>query len=74
MLSKDYRNENKYPLIAGCPAKIISNGWRRIYNDDNNKTINTFFKNTQANSYMIENPENINWDEYCLHGDDVLRF
>lgn len=74
MLNKDYRNENKYPLIAGCPAKIISYGWRRIYNNDNNKTINKFFKNTQANSYMIKNPENINWDKYCLHGDDALRF
>lgn len=74
MLNKNYQNEHKYPLIAGCPAKIISYGWRRIYNNDNNKMINTFFKNTQINSYTIENPENINWDEYCLHGDDILRF
>ena len=35
MLNKDYRGEEKYPLLAGCPAKVISYGWRRIYNYDN---------------------------------------
>lgn len=74
MLNKDYRGEEKYPLIAGCPAKVISYGWRRIYNDGNNKIINSFFRSTNEDSYKIENPENIDWDEFCLHGDDILKF
>ena len=74
MLNKDFRGEEKYPLIAGCPAKIISHGWRRIYNDYNNKIINSYFKNSDADNYKIENPENIEWNDYCLHGDDILKF
>jgi acetyltransferase-like isoleucine patch superfamily enzyme len=74
MLNKDFRGEEKYPLIAGCPAKIIAHGWRRVYNDKNNKNINIYFQNSDADNYKIENPENIDWDDYCLHGDDVLKF
>ena len=74
MLNKDYRGEEKYPLIAGCPAKVISYGWRRIYNYDNGYMIHSFFKNTGVETYKVENSENIDWDEYCLHGDEILKF
>lgn len=74
MLNKDYKSEEKYPLIAGCPAKIISYGWRRVYNNKNGNKINSFFKTSEIDTYKIENSENIDWDEYCLHGDDILNF
>lgn len=74
MLNRDYRTEDKYPLLAGCPAKIISTGWRRIYSDKNNRTINTFFKQYKDKNYIVSKPTNVDWDEFCLHGDEILRF
>lgn len=32
LLLKDYRTEVNYPILGGCPAKIIGSGRRRIYN------------------------------------------
>lgn len=75
MLNKDYRTDKKYPLLAGCPAKVVSDGWRRIYSDKNCKNISSFFiKNAHCDTYMLNDYCNIDWDEFCLHGDEVLEF
>lgn len=75
MLNKDFRGEEKYPLIAGCPAKIVSHGWRRIYSDKNSRFLRNYFKNNIGTDfYSIDNYENINWDDYCSNGDETLKF
>lgn len=74
MLNKDYRSEERYPLIAGCPAKIIARGWRRIYSDKNNRLIDSYFRSSTSDVYEVESVDRLDWDDFCLHGDEILRF
>jgi acetyltransferase-like isoleucine patch superfamily enzyme len=44
MLSKDYTKiVNKYSVIGGCPAKLITEGFRRINNHESEKMLSEYY-------------------------------
>lgn len=76
MLNKDYTSAPPYPLLGGCPAKVLGDGWRRLYHTEHNREINAFFKEyPEAKEYRIPKAGQVTaWDNWCLHGDDRLPF
>lgn len=44
LLSKDYRGGVEYPILGGCPAKIIGSGKRRIYSYEWEGILYRYFK------------------------------
>lgn len=76
MLNKDYTSAPRYPLLGGCPAKVLGDGWRRLYHTEHNREINAFFKEyPEEKEYRIPEAGQVtDWDDWCLHGDDRLPF
>ena len=56
LVNKDYTNSGGYPLIGGIPAKLISSGRSRVYNEKTERIIEKYFKdNPDANELDISN-------------------
>lgn len=73
MLNKDYSGAPQYPILGGCPAKVISSGWRRLYENENNRSIDSFFREHKGEkNYRIPLKENMDWDEFCAPEGDLL--
>lgn len=54
LVNKDYTNSGEYPLIGGIPAKLISSGRSRVYNEKTESIINKYFKeNPNENEFDI---------------------
>jgi len=64
MLSKDYSSLPPYTVLAGCPAKPVKQGIRRVYKFANERLINDFFcKHSDEKYYQID--KDIDLDEFC---------
>lgn len=64
MVGKDYTSIEPYSILAGCPAKVLRTGLRRIYNFKTEHMLNRFFKeNPQNLVYKID--ENQDFDDFC---------
>jgi|LSPZ01.1.fsa_nt_gi acetyltransferase-like isoleucine patch superfamily enzyme len=60
-----------YSIIGGMPAKIITSGYRRVYNMSEEKRLNIYFKKNAEQSYYID-MENTDLEQFCT--DDALRY
>ncbi len=66
LLHKDYtKSMPTYPLLAGCPAKLISHGYRRIYHIDSERALIRIMRE-QSLSYTI--PDVADLDKLCIDG------
>lgn len=66
LLNKDYSlMEVACPILGGSPAKLIADGWRRIYNPKNEADLEQFFKESERNEFIIDISE-VNIEDYCL--------
>lgn len=64
LLTKDYSSLPPHTVLAGAPAKPISQGIRRIYNFYNEKLIRNFFKeNRNVPFYQVD--ASIELDKFC---------
>lgn len=64
MISKNYSNIEPYSILAGCPAKVLRTGLRRVYNWKQEHMVDKFFNdNPLCSVYDIE--DNINLDDFC---------
>ena len=64
MIGKDYSSIEPYSILAGCPAKVLRTGLRRVYNWKNEKQIDRFFvENSERDVFDVG--ENINLDDFC---------
>ena len=64
MLSKDYSSLPPYTVLAGCPAKPVKQGIRRVYSFKNEAKINKYFQeHPEENVYQID--EQTNLDDFC---------
>ena len=64
MLSKDYSSLPPFTVLAGCPARPVKQGIRRIYNFRNETKINDYFEqHPEAEFYQVE--EQADLDEFC---------
>lgn len=64
MLDKDFSHVKPHSVLAGCPAKVIAGGIRRVFNTKHEHEIRTFFaEHPDADTYDIE--DNVNLDDYC---------
>jgi acetyltransferase-like isoleucine patch superfamily enzyme len=64
MLSKDYSSLPPYTVLAGCPARPVKQGIRRIYNFLEEAKIKDFFhRHPDAEFYQID--ANANLDDIC---------
>lgn len=53
LLNKDF-SPNERCLVAGCPAKVVKEGVRRVHNTTTEKIINNFFlENKGAQRYIV---------------------
>ena len=64
MLSKDYSSLPPYTVLAGCPARPVKQGIRRIYNVGEEKKISSFFLQHPEAEYF-QFVEDANLDEIC---------
>lgn len=63
MIGKNYLNTIKeYSIIGGCPAKLIAENYRRIFNWETQKKLHTHFKHND-NVYTF--PEESNIENIC---------
>ncbi len=63
MIAKDYRSKiEKYSVIAGCPAKIVASGLRRISNQDSENQIREHYRH-KTKVFISEESNN---DIFCL--------
>ena len=66
MLSKDYSALPPYTVLAGCPAKPVKQGIRRIYSFKQEAVIDEFFRrNPDAKYFQIS--EDADLDEICRY-------
>lgn len=64
MLSKDYTNLPPHSVLAGCPARLVKQGLRRICNYPTENKIRDYFQQRpDAEYYQID--ENADLDEVC---------
>ncbi len=64
-LCKDYTQIiPEYSLIGGSPAKLIRQGYRRVFNEKTEKMITKFFNNHSTN-FIIS--ENIDINSFCTN-------
>lgn len=64
MLSKDYSALPPNTVLAGCPAKPIKEGIRRVYNFQNEATVREYFlQHPEANAYQLEELSDL--DDFC---------
>ena len=64
MLSKDYSALPPYTVLAGCPARPVKEGIRRIYNFQNEAAINAFFtQHPDEKFYQLADDANL--DKFC---------
>jgi len=64
MLSKDYSSLPPYTVIAGCPARPVKQGIRRIYNFREEGKIREFFlQHPEESFYQIDDQADL--DEIC---------
>lgn len=67
MIGKDYSSIEPFSILAGCPAKVLRTGLRRVYNWKNEKMIDRFFvDHPEENVFDVE--ENIDLDDFCKYG------
>lgn len=64
MLSKDYSSLPPYTVVAGCPARPVKQGIRRIYNFREELKINSFFQQHPEAEYF-QYAEDADLDEIC---------
>lgn len=60
LLTKDYTDLPPYSVIGGTPAKLLKTGIRRIYNAENERFLNQYFR--MQNAFTIKD----DLEEYCL--------
>ncbi len=66
MLAKDYSSLPPYTVLAGCPAKQVKQGIRRIYNYTLDLEIGQYFiQHPEANYYQLD--EQADLDEICKY-------
>lgn len=66
LVAKDYSDIGPYCVLGGVPAKVIGQGFRRIYNLRKEYELHQYFKsNPDASSINIDVTED-KLDEYCL--------
>lgn len=64
MLSKDYTSLPPYSVVAGCPARVVKQGIRRLYNFKEERNIQHFFRqNPEIDFYQLN--EDANLDDIC---------
>lgn len=64
MLSKDYSSLPPYTVLAGCPARPVKQGIRRIYNFREEEKIRSFFLQHPEAEYF-QFAEDANLDKIC---------
>lgn len=63
MLSKDYTKIcSPFPILAGCPAKQIASGYRRVFNIQTERDLTESFKN-DTGFIICDLSDNI--DDFC---------
>lgn len=65
LLTKDYTSLPPYSVIGGCPAKLIKSGIRRIYNENEEREIKSFFKSHTSDMFLKVQLDGKTLDEYC---------
>ncbi len=64
MLSKDYSSLPPHTVVAGCPARPVKQGIRRIYNSREERTIAEFFRHhPEEDCYQLD--KDLDLDEFC---------
>lgn len=62
-LCKDYSNLfPEFSLIAGTPPKLLKEGYRLVFNFDNEKCLNAYFSENNNTYYVSQSI-----DKYCTH-------
>jgi len=73
LLCKDYRKEDlpPYSIIGGTPAKLITSGYRRIYNMTEERVIDKYFMENKDQPFTID-LEHTDLETFCTN--DPLKF
>ena len=72
LLSKDYRSDlPPYSIIGGIPAKLITSGYRRIFNMTEEKSLDNYFIENKNLPFSVD-LESIDIDAFCTN--DPLEF
>ncbi len=70
LLTKDYSSLPPYTVMGGMPAKVLKSGIRRVFNADNERMINKYFKdNPDANEFVVDG--DVNLDDYCASSQNI---
>ncbi|MBR4267209.1 MAG: hypothetical protein IKQ46_14235 [Bacteroidales bacterium] len=64
LLTKDYTDLPPYSVVGGMPVKLLKTGVRRIYNIENERNLNEYFKKKNENSFLLD--DSIEMEKYCL--------
>lgn len=72
LCNKDYSQSPLYPVFAGSPAKCVSDGLRRVYNVGSRRKIHQAFMQDEILRRVEVNQAGMDWDKFCLGGDDIL--
>lgn len=72
LCNKDYSQSPLYPVFAGSPAKCVADGKRRVYNVESRREIYQAFMQDETLRKVEVNQTDMDWDKYCLGGDDIL--
>ena len=71
LLCNDYSELPPYSIIGGVPAKLITSGYRRIYNMTEEKSLNNYFADNKKHPFVID-LENTDIEAFCTN--DPLKF
>ena len=72
LLSKDYRKDlPPYSIIGGTPARLITSGYRRIYNMTIEKSLDNYFMDNNTEPFVVDLAET-DMEAFCTN--DPLKF
>lgn len=72
LCNKDYTQYPLYSVFAGIPAKWLTEGKRRVYNNESCKIISKRFDESNNMNSILLSDDISDWDSFCLGGDEVL--
>jgi len=72
LLCKDYRQDlPPYSIIGGTPAKLIASGYRRIYNMEEEKSLDNYFIDNREEPFTVD-LEGTDMEAFCTN--NPLKF
>ena len=67
VLTKDYTEQiPPYSIIGGVPAKLITSGYRRVFNKEKQKKLTQYFKENKNTQSITVDLKSIDIEKYCM--------